>query len=66
MFDGLLVTAVPATEFTIAGAEVVLAVRVLGLKQMKLPMGIEAPLPQGTYLGAFKCKLSGCADFFER
>jgi len=65
LFGDLLVTGLPATEFTVAGAEVVLAVKVLGLKQMKLPMGAEVPLPQGAYLGAFKCSQPRCSDFFD-
>jgi hypothetical protein len=65
MFGELFVVGVPPTEFTSSGQEVVLAVKVLGLKPVKLPMGMEMPLPYASYLGAFKCRQFRCADFFE-
>jgi hypothetical protein len=65
LFGDLLVTGLPATEFTVAGSEVVLAARVVGLKQTRLPMGFEVPLPQVAYLGVFKCTAPRCTDFFD-
>jgi hypothetical protein len=65
LFGDLLVTGLPATEFKVSGAEVVLAARVVGLKQTRLPMGFEVPLPQVSYLGVFRCKEPRCTDFFD-
>jgi hypothetical protein len=65
LFGDLVVSGLPSTAFTVEGQEVVLAVRVIGLRPVKLPMGMEVPLPQGAYVGAFLCRAPRCGDFFD-
>lgn len=65
MFGDLLVTGLPPTEFTASGEPTILAVRIGGLRPVRLPGGVEMPLPYGAYLGAFRCREPSCSEFFD-
>jgi hypothetical protein len=62
LFGELVVEDVPNTLFTQSGALVYLAVRVEGLKAVKLGMG-DVSLPHASFVGAYFCQTSSCADF---
>jgi hypothetical protein len=62
-YHELFVSDVPPTMFG-ANEQVVLAIQVTGTKAVKTPGG-EVTLPSGKYVGAYKCRQDGCADFFS-
>lgn len=63
MFGGdLVATGVPSTLFTRTGVEVFLAVKVQGLRPIKI-LGSEISVPYGSYVGSYLCKQAGCSDF---
>jgi hypothetical protein len=64
LFGQLYVADVPGTEFVTTGQEVILALRVTGLKATRI-MGLDINIPQGRYVGAYQCKQPGCGEFFE-
>ena len=64
-FGDLLVIDLPSTRFTMPGQQVVLAIRVLGIRTTKTPIGIELPFPYGSYVGVYLCRQNNCGDFFD-
>ena len=63
-FGQVFVTDVPTSEFSNTGQETVLAIKIVGLKHAKI-LGTDLELPQGRYVGAYKCRERGCKDFVE-
>ena len=63
-FDDLFVSGVSPTMFTQPGTQTVLAVRVTGLKPVKIPGGGEMSFPYGSLVAAHLCTQPRCAEFF--
>lgn len=65
MFGGnldVVASGVPNTMFTQSGAATILAVRVNGVKPVKV-FGMDMSAVDGTYKGAYLCKTQNCAEF---
>jgi hypothetical protein len=61
-FD-VLASGVPNTAFTRPGTQVMLALRVDGIKQVRL-LGTDMAVPFGSYKGAYFCTMQNCSEFF--
>jgi peptidoglycan hydrolase-like protein with peptidoglycan-binding domain len=55
MFGDLLVINLPSSQFKEEGRRYMLAIKVLGIRSIKTPMGVEFPAPYGSYVGAYEC-----------
>ena len=63
-FGQILATDVPTAQFTQTGQEVILAIKMAGLKETKF-LGTDVSLPYGSYVGVYKCRERGCSEFFN-
>lgn len=61
----LLISNVPSTEFTIPGQQLVLAMRIVGVKPVQVPLAGQVNVATGTYVGAYRCRVANCLDFFD-
>jgi len=61
--EPVYVSAVPTTAFSHGNTAVLLAVSVLGLKQIDM-FGGTASVPHFEYKSSYLCKLSDCEDVF--
>lgn len=60
-FD-VVATGVPNTLFTQPGSLAIIAIKVDGIKQIKI-LGTDMTAVDGTYKGSYICKTQGCAEF---
>ena len=61
--DALLVSAIPSGRFTQARSMVMLAGRVLGKQEIKLPILGPTLVPHLSFVGTVFCQKQGCADY---
>jgi hypothetical protein len=62
LFGDLFVINVPNTAFTSPGLASILAVKIAGVRPIKI-LGTEIPLPYGNYVGVYMCTTTDCRDF---
>jgi hypothetical protein len=60
------VSNVPSTEFTIPGQQLVLAMRIIGIKPVQMPILGQVNTATGSYVGVYRCQVANCLDFFDR
>lgn len=62
--QGIIATSVPSSEFIKPSEELIVAIRIEGLKPFKF-LGTDLNVPFGNYVGSYRCQQPSCADFFN-